>query len=303
MSYDFTKEDFPYYKDSHSFRMAYTFWANYLFERIARLFIHEGTGCDRTGGIDPIHIEKPLLKYGYAIGTKHRGKEVVWRGSLYGVTDYEDRFTHATVSSPMYSGSRKIGKDCFIIDNNSLRNSMCHFVHRYAIMLGHAEVTLITLLFNARVSSVPTVRNTKEQTLVDQWRSGVYNGRLSTILDSGFLSVKWQDINQKSIASLQEVWELRNNILNSFYTDIGVRVTWNKKGNMIADEVGGNDSMLLFNIDDMLDRRKRGDEWHNDLYGGNWSTRKADELNYDMSTTPETESLPSGADNTNNGEL
>lgn len=296
MAYDFIEKDFPYYRDSHSYKMAYGYWANYLFERIARLFIHTGTGDDRHGGIDPIHIEKPLLKYGFGVGTKYKGEEVFWKGSLYGVTNYEDRFTHATVSSPKYSGRRTIGKDCFIIDNNSCRNSMCHFVHHYAIMLAHAEVTLVTLLVNARVSSVPTVNNTKEKTLVDQWRNGVFNGKLSTILDSGFLSVKWQDINTRSLTTLQEIWEVRTNILNQFYTDIGVRVTWNKKGNMIADEVGGNDSMLLFNIDDMLDCRKRGDEWHNELFGGNWETRKSDELNYDMSTT-------TVENNTENGEI
>ena len=280
MAYDVTRTDFPYFKDSHSFRMAYGFWANYLFERIARLFVHKGTGEDRKGGIDPIHIEKPLLKYGFAIGTKYKGNEVVWSGSLYGVTNYHDRFTHATVNSPTYSGSRKIGKDCFIIDNNSMRNSMCHFVHRYAIMLAHTEVTFVTLMVNARVSSVPTARTTKEKAIIDEWRNGVYNGKMSTIMDASFLAVKWADINKSSLTTIAEVWETRNNILNNFYNDIGVRTVWNKKGNMISDEVGGNDSLLLFNIDDMLECRKRGDEWHNELYGGNWSTEKAKELQY-----------------------
>lgn len=301
MSFDVTQGDFPYYKDSHSFKLAYSYWINFLFERIARLFVWDGTGNDRSGGIDPIHIEKPLLKYGLAVGTTHNGHEVVWRGTQFGVTDYDDRFTHVNVSSPRYAGTREIGKDCFIIRNNSLEMPVTRLCHHYAIMLGHAEVSLVTLLVNARVSSVPTVNNNKEKTLVDQWRSGVYNGKLSTILDAGFLSVKWQDINTHSLASLAEIWELRNNILNAFFTDIGVKVTWNKKGNMIADEVGGNDSLLLFNLDDMLDNRKAGAEWHNEMYGGEWSVKKADELNYDMSSTLPT--MASGIDNMDNGTL
>lgn len=291
---DITKEDFIFRPNETSFYKAYSFWVNNLFERCARLFVWKNTGTDLDGGVDPIHIEKPALKYGKAIDTLYKGRTTLFKGSYYGVTVYDDRFTHVNVSSPLYAGKRTIGKDCVIIRNNSCETSICHLVHRYAVMLAHAECTLVTLLVNARVSSVPAVNNTKEKTLIDQWRNGVYNGKIGTIVDSGFLSVKWQDINTHSLATLQEVWELRENILNSFYNSIGVRTTWNKKGNMIADEVGGNDSMLLFNINDMLECRKRGADDHNKMFGGSWEVDKCEELKYNDAVTVDKEANTDG---------
>ena len=47
---------------------------------------------------------------------------------------------------------------------------------------------------------------------------------------------------------------------------------------MIQEEVEANDSMLLLNISDMLDSRKKGAEKVNTMYGTNWSVKLAEGL-------------------------
>ncbi|MCQ2077815.1 MAG: hypothetical protein MJZ20_12455 [Bacteroidaceae bacterium] len=279
---DITKQNFDYYHNCSSYRLGYNYWVNNLFERISRLFVWENTGDDLHGGIDPIHIEKNLLLCGNTGITYYDGKLVSFAGSYSGVSIYYDRYPNYIVRSPLHSAMYTIGKDISIIRNNSNETSVQHLCHRYAVMLAHAEVTLTTLLVNARVSSVPTVNNNTQKALVDEWRSGVYNGKIGTILDSGFLSIKWQDINVNTGVNIKDIVEVRDNLLTNFYKDCGVKCQSAKKGNMIEAEVMSNDAMLLLNINDMLENRQRGAELVNDMYGTNWSVRKCDELQYEQ---------------------
>ena len=71
-----------------------------------------------------------------------------------------------------------------------------------------------------------------------------------------------------------------DNTLEGFYNAIGVRTTWKKKGNMIQEEIQANDSMVLLNISDMLESRKRGCEMVNNLFGTNWTVEKVSILEY-----------------------
>lgn len=296
---DITKNNFLYYKESSSFTLAYNYWVNNLFERICRLFEWTNTGDDLEGGIDPIHIEKPLLLFGNVGIAKYENELTAFAGSYSGVSKYYDRYPYFLVRSPQYSGLYTIGKDIAIIRNNANETNMQHICHRYAIMLAHTEVTLVTLLVNARVSSVPTVNNNKQKAIVDDWRSGVYNGKINTIVDSGFLSVKWQDVNLNSGVNIKDLMEVRENLLCSFYHDVGVRTTQTKKGNLIQAELQGNDAMLLLNIDDMLDARKRGCEFVNKLFGTNWSVKKCKELEYNDNIDVNAVESPKQAQNEN----
>lgn len=273
---------------------SYSFWVNNLFERCARLAVWNGTGDDLDGGIDPIHIEKPLLLDGHAGICPYNGVLTSFRGTYSGVTVYTDRFPVFMVQSPVYAAAKTIGKDIAIIRNNSTETNLRHLVHRYAVLLSHVEITLVNVLVNVRANSVPCVLTNKQLELVKQWRSGLYNGQVAPILDSGFKSLQWADVSYKSNVSIQELLEARENLLNSFYNSIGVRTTWNKKGNMIADEVGGNDSMLLLNINDMIEARKRGCERVNKMFGTNWSVDKCEELKYNEAIS---------VDNTENGKI
>lgn len=296
---DITKQNFEYYKNSSSYRLAYNYWVNNLFERVSRLFKWTGTGTDYDGGIDQIHIEKSLLLYGNVGICEYNGNLTAFSGSYSGVSVYYDRYPYYVVRSPLYSGIKTIGKDIAVIRNNSNETNLQHLCHRYAIMLAHAEVTLVTLLVNARVSAVPTVNTNKEKAIIDEWRDGVYNGKIGTVMDSGFLSVKWQDINLSTGIAITEIMEVRDNLLTDFYKDCGVKCQSVKKGNMINAEVMSNDAMLLLNINDMLDNRKYGAEFTNKLFDRNWDVEKCEELSYEVQNTGSGDAVNSN----NNGEV
>ena len=45
--------------------------------------------------------------------------------------------------------------------------------------------------------------------------------------------------------------------------------------------------MLLYNISDMLEERKKGCKRVNNMFGTNWSVRLSDEIDYNMENQPD----------------
>ena len=260
--------------------MAYKFWSENLFERIMRLFVWTNTG-DEKQGIDPRHIESILLLNGSVGITDKNKKLTAYYGDYNGVGAYYDEFPFYMVRSPLYAGNHTIGKDIVVIRNNKLANSVYHLIHHYAIALAHADVSLVTMLVNDRSHAIASVSTAKQKNVVDQYRNGLYNGKLGTIVDPAFMGVKWENIQASGGIGLQELMETRENLLNEFLNAVGVKTVWNKKGNMIADEVGGNDAMLVLNLADMLECRQKGAEQVNKMYGTSWRVDKAPELDYE----------------------
>lgn len=262
-----------YGKESHSFHNGYLFWRNYLFEKAMSLFKWKNTGDDSNGGIDPKHIESIILTNGFVtINETLYNTPTAFYGKLHGVGRYYDEHPYVTVNSPLKSADLTIGKNCEIICNNALRNTINHLVHRYAIALAHTEVTLVNNLIDLRqTGGVAIASNKKQVEVLNQYRSALANGKRNTILDPSFLGVQFADTKVSSTINPKDLVEVRENILSHFYNDIGIRTNTYKKGNLIQSEVHGNDTRNLLNIDDMLEWRSKGAERVNAYLGTKWS--------------------------------
>lgn len=89
----------------------------------------------------------------------------------------------------------------------------------------------------------------------------------------------------------------KKNLLRSFYADIGVRASFDKKSNAVIDEVTADTSMLLYNVSDMLEERKKGCDQVNKLFGTSWTVRLSDEIDYSTENQPEDLTVEGGEDN------
>ena len=97
----------------------------------------------------------------------------------------------------------------------------------------------------------------------------------------GGLGVDYAGSDRKTSQSILEVLEARNKLIRSFYSDIGIRAAFEKKSNVNSLEIDGNDSLLKFNISDMLDQRELACDKVNDLFGTNWSVHLPEEIDYE----------------------
>lgn len=265
-------------RESSTFNAFYKYWRELLFERIMRLFVWEN-----TGDVQPKEIEQRLLLQGHCGITKleNDNQLTAMYGHFYGVTKYIDEWSNYTVRCPIYSGTREIGKDIVVINNNSLRNPAYHLVHHYAIILAHTEVTLVNCLVNARDSGgIPVVGTEKQKQSVAEYQGKIFNGQYGTVTDIGNLGIEYLGSDRKTGQDLMDIIETREKIIKSFYSDIGVRSAFEKRNNTVMAEVEADTSLLLLNLSDMIHYREKGAEEVNKMFGTNWTVHIAEEIDY-----------------------
>lgn len=278
LSEDIAKQSYKVSAAGCTYNSRYNYWMENLFERVMRLFVWDG-----TKEVLPKEIEQRLIVAGFCgISKMPREKELTafW-ATMYEPTKYGDEWKRATVRCPIYSGQRTIGKDIAIINNSATRNPILPLINHYAQLLAHTEVTYLNVVINARdAAGIPVTTTEKQKIAVNNYKAKRFNGVYSAIADPGSLGINY--VAQTNILSetFKELWQTRNNILKDFYSDIGVKAAFEKQSNTVEAEVRSNDSMLLLNIRDMLDSRRRGCDAVNNLYGVEWEVKVADEINY-----------------------
>ena len=264
-------------KTSGTFEAGYDYWSNYLSERVLRLFKWNGPDDD---GVPQRELEIALM-FGGSCGVTDKYKKTlsVFSGEYAGgPTQYYDVFKQYSVHSPVYSAILTIDKNVAVGRNNNVMNSALPLIHRYAMMLAHTEVSIVDVLMDGRTSSVPIASTPAQEQSLIEYRNALCNGKVKPIRDPAFSGVQFIDLKGDIGLELKDLVETRENLLNSFYSDIGVKTAWNKKGNMIQEEVEASDGLMLFNINDMLECRKRLCEDVNRMYGTNWRVDITDEL-------------------------
>ena len=265
-------------RESSTFNVGYKYWRELLFERIMRLFVWEGTDKDN---ILPKEIEQRLLLAGHCGIAKYKGELTAFFGSFFGVTKYIDEWKNYTVRCPIYSGKKTIDKDVVVINNNSLRNPAFMLVHHYAIMLAHTEVTLINCLVNARDSGgVPVVSTEKQKKSITEYQGKIFNGQYGVVTDIGNLGIEYMGADRRTTQNIMDIMEVREKLIKSFYSDIGVRSAFEKRNNTVQAEVEADTSLLLLNLSDMLKAREIGAERVNNIFGTNWTVHIAEEIDY-----------------------
>ena len=273
-----SNEIFTYAKQSCTYKAYYEYWIEQLFERIMRLFVWEN-----TDDVEPKEIEERLLLQGHCGITKILGEKELTAmfGNFYGVSKYVDDKPYYMVRCPLYSGGRTIGKDIVVIRNNSLKNSTYSLVHHYATLLAHNEVTLVDTLINVRDGGgIPIATTEKQKQSIIAYQSKVFNGQYGVVTDIGNLGLQYIGSDRKTHQNIMDIVTTREKILKSFYSDIGVRSAFEKRSNSVEAEVEADTSLLLLNLSDMLDSRKKGAEEVNKLFGTNWNVHIAKEIDY-----------------------
>lgn len=254
---------------------SYLYWLDTLFEKTIRIFEWDGLPFPQK------EIEMRCIYDGFCgfVNDKNDGLMVA-SGSLSGTTQYFDEFTHFTYSAPTARGGQKrIGEDCVIISNNSLRNPLFPLISRYASLLAHADVTLKCSLVNLRAIDTYAVENDGVAESVASYYNKIYEGSSGTIVDDSLVeSVKNISSSRNGSNAIKETIECRNELLKSFYNEIGVRYSRDKKERMITDEVNNDNQMLLLNVNDMMKQRIKACEEINNMFGINVSVKLSDEF-------------------------
>lgn len=232
------------------FANSFKYWRNKLFEQVNKLF---------TWGNLPFpqkEIETRLHLYGIVAIIEEDNKLIAVKPNLNGITNYVDEFTDINFATPLISGERVIDENCIIIDNNTLRNATINSIDRYAMMLSHTEISLITALVNGRATKTYVATNNKVAENIRDYQNKLYNGQNDVIVDSSFIGLEIKDNDNSSLNNVKTLYDIRQNLLYSFFEDMGIKKNQQKKERLVTDEVNADNTLLKLNIKDMYDSRK-----------------------------------------------
>lgn len=255
-----------------TFIEAYNFWRKHLFERCINLFTWKGLPMPQR------EIEFALLTKGYCGYVLHNNEQIATYGGMFGVTNYADVFVGYTFATPKTQGTKKIGVDCVIINSNQTRLSLMPLIDRYSVLLAHADLSLQCVAINSRSTGALGVDNQSQADSVASYYKALEDGKTLAIVDSQSMDslLKAQGVRQVGTSyptstSIKDFYNLTRDLLQSFYSDLGLRMLNEKRERLIESEIDANDNMLLFNIDDMLKSRIEACEEINKLFNMNIS--------------------------------
>ena len=291
------------FKDGCTFTYFYDFWKNHLLERVQRIFVW--SGLPET--LPQKEIEMPLFLRGFVGICDYKSEMSAFNGTMHGVTKYIDEKTDFNAFCPIDTFTKKIDRDLIVIDNTSLRNPLLPLIHHYAILLGHADVTLADALINVRDSGgVPIATTEKQKKSIEEYQTKVYKGQYGVVTDIGNMGLQFVGGSRGTGQTLKEIYEVREKLIKSFYQALGIRGAFEKNNNAVDSEVTSDSALLQINIHDMLECRKIGAEKVNNLFGTNWSVELAPEIANEFITERGDTDVDNGADvskDTDNAEL
>lgn len=277
---DWTGIDISQYaRENSTYSAFYFYWRDELFSRVMRLF------KEKTDPIPPKEVEIRLMIQGHVgiAPLRYNGETelTAFWGLPNGIGKYRDELPFYSCRCPVWSGNLKVGKDVIVVDNNTLRNPLFDLIHHYAIILAHTEVTYIHTNVNARsANGVPIASTTKQKKSIKDYIGKLFNGQYDVVTDIGNMGIQYAGAHMNTALSSDEIWNVRERILASFLSDIGVKTGLDKKSNTVTDEINAGTPSMLINLDDMLNSRREGFDRVNKKFGTSWSVELNENLNY-----------------------
>lgn len=274
------KAKFDMMEDTTDVFKGYIYYKNFLTEKLIKIFKYENLPYT----IPQEALEDYIIHFGYAGITKNEKYGMVAVPcTKYGVGLYPRYEPLAQYCTPLMQGSNLvIGKDIVVVKNNTYQLSCMPLVERYARMLADADSSITIALDNARINQIPSFDDEESAESYKAFMIANRLGQVDTVADSSFIQrgnfVEYQTNNQSTM-SLSLV-ETRNEILRSFLLEIGITVASGKKERMVVDEVNVNSQLLMFNLRDMLDSRKKAIADVNAIYGTNISVELSEEYKF-----------------------
>lgn len=255
----------------------YNYYINYLYEKLIRIFKYENL----PPTIPRDALENYILSNGYG-GVTNNPKYglVAVPCTKYGVGLYPNYEPLAQYCTPLMQGTNLvIGRDIVVVKNNSYQISCDSIVKRYARMLADFDATENIIISNMRMQVLPSFDNEDSAESYKAVMVANRLGQVDSVIDKSFLQKGsfTPYASGSATTKINDVVSARNEVLRTFLAEIGITSANDKRERMVVDEVNVNSQMLLFNVSDMLECRRKAVEQINSLYGTNITVDLSDE--------------------------
>lgn len=274
------KAKYDMMEDTTDVFKGYIYYKNFLFEKLIKIFKY--TNLPNT--IPQDALEDYILHFGYAgITDNEKYGLVAVPCTKYAVGLYPRYEPLAQYCTPLMQGKNLVvGKDIVVVKNNSYQLSCIQLVERYARMLADADSSVTIALENARINVIPSFDDEESAESYKAYMVANRLGQVDAVTDASFIQKgNFTDYQKNAQSTLSmALVETRNEILRSFLAEIGITTANGKRERMVVDEVNVNSQLLLFNLRDMLDNRKKAMEDVNYLYGTGITVELSEEYRF-----------------------
>lgn len=199
----------------------------------------------------------------------------IFTGGLGGEPDVYYEPTIYTIANPALkiSKSLRIGIDCVLMFNDTMRTGMMPLFVKRATQLCETELSLDIASVNSRILDLIDAPDdsTKESALkfLEDVRAGKQGVIASNVFLDGIHAQPYGNTGTNNIINLIELYQYYR---ASWYNDIGLSANYNmKRESLNSGESTIDNDILLPLVDDMLARRREAIEKVNAMYGTNIS--------------------------------
>lgn len=241
------------------------YWSTELFNICKNLFEYENVPS--TMNID--NLESELILYGQVGVFKYQDEILNGKCTGFGTTHYLGYYSNFTWALVDCTGTSTVGVDGVIMYNNKTHTGLWGKITMYANILAHVDVSIIKALVNSRNNVAFAVKNSKVANSIKDYQNNAFKGVDGKIVDYDSFTdgLKVLDLATKNNISINDLYEMRANLLEKFYNDLGINTMHFKRGNVIESEIASKHELLENAIDNMLSEREIAIKKVNELFG------------------------------------
>ena len=264
--------------DVSDVKVGFRYWFFKLLNITLDLFTYKGL----PEGLPAREIELNLQLTGHAIILQDKKASNALFNPITCIFGFDKYYnpTNAVFGNNVVVDSHEytIGKDCEVIYNNMLKDSILYipsdgslmtFISRYARQLADIESTINIYSVNSRLTSIPVTDDQNVTHSIKAFFKKLAIGERAVVTDNNIIeNFRNVDVTRTNIVDGINDWIIaRDKVLEMFYRDIGLKMYNPKKAQVTNDEIEANTQILLISTDDMLKERREGIERVNAMFG------------------------------------
>lgn len=234
--------------------------------------------------LDDIHFEIDKLNrhrftkgFFTIVDVFHNGEWWILDSNLGGPLDEFYEPTKILINNPALgvSGEYEVGKDGFIIWNDSSHQGLLPIILKYGGFITETELTLFDNLIVSRLPVLHIAQNDEVLEQLQEFYKNLENGSLGSIVDEQLFENMSKSRSVPNISNNQDfmyLTELHTFFYSLMYNEIGIDANKTlKRESLASSEVGVNSQAIYPPADDMLLMTKQGFKKFNEATGKNIS--------------------------------
>lgn len=155
-----------------------------------------------------------------------------------------------------------IGEDCVVIMNDSYYQGLLPIIDKYANLLAECDLSIRLATINSRSVGVLTGDTSSVQEGLQSYIEDLEEGEKLAFVGTGLVSKGVGSVaygTKDNSITIKTLTELKSHLFGRFFLDVGISATHNQKREYISEmETGMEENVSLPLVDDMLERREKG---------------------------------------------